>query len=351
MGKVIQGVLFGGLLFLASFPILWWNEGRAVRTERALEEGQASVVSVPSGEVEPANDGKLVHLNGPARTDEKLRDPEFGIVVNALKLRRNVEMYQWDEERKDNKYSYRMRWSSRPINSDQFEDKTHRNPKQFLFKSADAAASKVTIGAFTLSAGMIDKMSGFEKLPPEGATLPANAKEVDGVIFIGANPASPQIGDHQIWFEIVRAGDYSVAGKQNGSALEPYPTKSGETVELCYAGLKSAKEIFQQAIAENTLLTWILRFAGLLVMTFGLLMILSPIQKVANVVPFLGDVVGFVLFLACGLISLALSLVTIGVAWLAYRPLLGGGLLAGALVALILVFMLRRKKGPTVQPT
>jgi hypothetical protein len=99
------------------------------------------------------------------------------------------------------------------------------------------------------------------------------------------------------------------------------------------------------------MLTWILRFVGLLVMTFGLLMVLSPIQKAANFVPFLGDVVGFVLFLACGLISLALSLITIGIAWLAYRPLLGGGLLAAALVAIILVVMMRKKRGPAPQAT
>ncbi len=36
----IKSVLFGFVLFVISFPLLIWNEGRAVHTAKGLTEGQ-----------------------------------------------------------------------------------------------------------------------------------------------------------------------------------------------------------------------------------------------------------------------------------------------------------------------
>ena len=51
----IKSVLVGLGLFVASFPLLFWNEGRAVQTARSLEEGAGTVISVPAASVDPAN--------------------------------------------------------------------------------------------------------------------------------------------------------------------------------------------------------------------------------------------------------------------------------------------------------
>ena len=40
----IKGVLFGLLLFVIAFPLLFWNEGRAVRRAQDLAEGRGAVV-------------------------------------------------------------------------------------------------------------------------------------------------------------------------------------------------------------------------------------------------------------------------------------------------------------------
>src|SRR3982751_6482704 len=88
-----KGILIGIVFFIASFPILWFNEGRAVRTEKSLKEGQGAVVSVQNDHVDPANEHKLVHMSGRAITAETLSDPEFLIARNAIKLKRTVEMY------------------------------------------------------------------------------------------------------------------------------------------------------------------------------------------------------------------------------------------------------------------
>ena len=36
LASAIKGVLIGIVLFVIAFPLLWWNEGRAVRTAKGL---------------------------------------------------------------------------------------------------------------------------------------------------------------------------------------------------------------------------------------------------------------------------------------------------------------------------
>ena len=44
LGGSLKSVLFGIVLFGASIVLLWWNEGRAVKTAKGLKEGSAAVV-------------------------------------------------------------------------------------------------------------------------------------------------------------------------------------------------------------------------------------------------------------------------------------------------------------------
>ena len=70
----IKSVVFGLILFVVAFPLLWWNEGRAVRTARSLTEGLGAVVSVPADNVDPSKEGKLVHLSGAVKTAAPVAD-------------------------------------------------------------------------------------------------------------------------------------------------------------------------------------------------------------------------------------------------------------------------------------
>ena len=51
------------LLFLGSFPLLWWNEGKAVQTERSLEEGPKVVVAADADPAAAPADFCLAMLN------------------------------------------------------------------------------------------------------------------------------------------------------------------------------------------------------------------------------------------------------------------------------------------------
>ncbi|MCC6806698.1 MAG: TMEM43 family protein [Deltaproteobacteria bacterium] len=190
----IKAVLVGAFLFLVSIPLLWWNEGRAVQTYNSLNEGSGAVVSVPNDKVDAANDGKLVHVTGKAVTTQTLTDPDFGVSAQgALRMSRNVQMYQWVQTEKSEKkkklgggeetittYSYSKDWKSDVVDSSKFkEPRGHQNPAAMPHESERWRASPVTLGAFTMTDSLVDRVSGEEKIvvTPEMVKMDAKAAE------------------------------------------------------------------------------------------------------------------------------------------------------------------------------
>lgn len=65
----------------------------------SLDEALENVVTVEVGLNQKFyNDEKLIHLVGPIMTAEPLTEPDYNIQVQAVKLKRRVQMYQWIEE-------------------------------------------------------------------------------------------------------------------------------------------------------------------------------------------------------------------------------------------------------------
>jgi hypothetical protein len=389
IGDSIKGIVVGLVLFVASFVILFWNEGRAVTTAKTLEEGAANVVSVSSDKVDPANDKKLVHMTGPAATTETLTDDQFVISANAIKLARKVQMYQWTEksESKTTKkvgggeettttYTYNKDWSDRLVESGKFKKPDgHANPPSMPFESATRTAKVVTLGAFTLPPGIIADMNNFEKREIKAddlAKLPADVKGkariASGEFYIVAAPAAApapttapagpesaapasqpavpvaeaKIGDVRVSFSVVAPGTFSLMAKQIGSTFEPYTAKTGKSIQLITAGTKSAEGMIAAEMASNRMWTWLGRAGGFLAMFIGLSMIFKPLSVIADVLPFLGDLVGMGTGLVAFVIALVLSLITIAIAWVVARPVVGIVMLAAA-AGVIVLFVMRSK--------
>lgn len=342
IGGAFKGILLGILLFFAAFPLLFWNEGRAVMTYKTLKEGGKSVVSVAADTVDVSNEGKLIHVAGLADTEETLTDPIFGVSSTALRFRRTVEMYQWKEksESKTTKklgggtetvteYSYVQAWSDRIVNADNFKKPSgHQNPDSMPFDETEQTADRVALGAFTLSASLVDSISDFEPLAATSDTpMPAGFEETarlyNGGFYIGTNPASPEVGDLRVKFEVVKPLEVSVIAKQVGSTFAPYVTKAKGSIELLQVGVHTADAMIQMAQDSNKMLTWFLRLIGFVFMLVGLNLVLKPLSVLADVLPIAGNIVGAGTGLISFLVSALGSLVTIAIAWIVYRPLLG----------------------------
>ncbi|MBW2525808.1 MAG: TMEM43 family protein [Deltaproteobacteria bacterium] len=367
----IKSVVIGLVLFLVSFPLLWWNEGRAVQTARSLDEGAGAVVSVAADKIDASNDGKLVHLSGLAQTADVLKDADFGIEQQAIKLTRSVEMYQWVEKKKTEKkkktggsekqkttYRYEKQWSSSHHDSSDFEhEKGHQNPA-LAYEERSSVAQNVSVGAFTLPPEMVSAIPGRSALPITEASLakltPAledKTKVSDGAFHVRPSAGSadfdvsqPEVGDHRIRFWVVPAAPVTIVAAQKGSSLGAYQTKAGDPLMIIKAGTVSAAEVFETAQDENRMLTWILRGVGFLMMLIGAALIFRPLVVLADVIPLLGSLLSLGTFLIALAIAIPLSSLTIGIAWVAVRPLIGIPLLVGAVGILVLAIILGRKR-------
>lgn len=356
----IIGVGIGIILFLIAFPVLFWNEGRAVKTARGLAAGKSQVVSVSADKLDPANEGKLVHLSGMATTEGTLSDPQFSIQApKALRLRRTVEMYQWKENEKREKrkklgggqetvttYTYEQVWDDDLLDSRNYkESSNHQNPTALPYNSQSWEAEDVKVGAFKLGA-LTEQVDAWTKLAVNEARN--GLKPNNGLLYSGANPNTPVIGDARIEFESVPPSDVSLVAVQKGDSFVEFDSgQGGGNVFRLMLGKKTAAEMFAQMEAENTTLTWILRVVGFFLMVIGISLIFRPLVVVADVVPIVGSLLesglGFVAFA----LAVPLTLVTIAVGWIAYRPLLGITLLlvAGAIVFFAVKTARSRKAG------
>ena len=364
IGSSLTGLLIGPLVILGAIVLLFWNEGRAVGTARSLTEGAGAVVTVVPGTVDPANEGRLVHLTGPVTTRDKLRDPATGVEADGLRLVRRVEAFQWRETTKSETRkklgggeetvttsSYALDWTDHPVDGSAFKQpEGHRNPPTAL---AGETLSQTTarLGAFALTAAQAGGLGRPRPSPIERFDRAALQKTfgvaaagqlVDGRIYVGVDATRPRLGDLRISYEVAATPDATVVARQTGAGFTPFTTSNGRTIEILRDGAVSPAQVFDDAQSGNTTLTWILRVVGILVLAFGFGLVLGPLSVLADVVPFIGNLIGgassMVAFAAASLVGA----VTIAVAWFAYRPLLSLGLVVAGLVV---AFAVRRLAG------
>lgn len=365
MGSSLKGIFTGLVLFIIAFPLLIWNEGRDIQIDRSLREGASLVTSIDATVADSQRDGKLIHFTSEARTPSILTDEAFAISENALKLKRTVEIYQWTEEQQTSTvekiggssetsttYSYKQIWSEQLIDSSTFQDKVnYPNPQNKILENFEQAASPVSVGVYTLPDRLVSSLADYERLNLANdllISLPYAQQEqwqiFNNYIYQSADPTNPQIGDARIWYQIIKPGLVSVIAQQNGENLQAYQTKNGKSIEMIRIGEVSAEEMFAGALQANRLTSWIIRFLAFMFMFLGLNTLLAPLTILVSVIPFFAKILRSGTKLLSGVIALLLSLVTIGITWLIYRPLIGVMVLFLA-VLVIIIFSRLKKKG------
>ena len=397
LGGAFKGVLIGLIIFIIGFPVLWNNEHDAVRNTNALNELQKVTIDVGKPEIQAENEGKPVFMTGPAATQDVLTDPIFGISENAIRLSREVEIYQYVEQQHSETkkkmgggtetvttYTYEPAWVQAPIDSNTFENPdartTCRNVGIMRFQDDELMAANVSFGAFKFGPEIIAKIGGSKgytlapdfQLPQqlkvlgariEGeyvivpytapATTTANAidQAVNAVAGAGdanaagqaiANAVVPQpvtqIGDLRVKFAITKPHDVSLIAVQKGDTFTDYTAKNGKKQFLFRDGTHTATDLFEAKAASNKMKRWFFRAIGFILMYIGMGMVFRPLSVLADVIPFIGTIVGKGTSFVAFIIAAICSLVTIAIAWIAYRPILAISLLvvAGACVFLFI---------------
>ncbi|XP_061542874.1 transmembrane protein 43 [Phycodurus eques] len=359
LGDTAGGTLVGIGLFFLSIYILFTNEGRALRTASSLDEGLTQVVSLDTlARLDLQNNNRLVHLSAPLRTSKTLNDPNYRIEVQAVKLKRQVEMYQWveyqesqdyqenGETKTETTYTYNTEWKSELINSRNFDKEIgHQNPSAMAVESVTVVAPQVQVGPFTLSKGLVDQINNFQTLSLTDLTSSDSDPFLtisDDYFYHTRQPKRPEVGDVRVSFSFAGlSGDgpaqtVSVVAKQSGELLVPFKTKSGDVLEILYLEELSAEEVFMKEQQHNSMKTWGLRAAGWALMFLAIQLTMRIIYTLVDWVPILRDLVsvGLKIFALC--VSSSLSLLTIAAGWFFYRPLTAAALGALALLPVLL---------------
>lgn len=330
---------------------LSWNEGNYLNEKIKLNNIEEATM-IDSKSVDSANENKLVLLSDNIKVPEVLQDDLFGIKIeNAVSLERRVYMYQWiesSEKRKDKKtvYSYRKEWSESTINSSNFNEPSHRNPQSKMYQSEYFKIDTADMGSFSIGSDFIDQMNRTESikgLKISNNTGVKNAQVVNDEIFIGSNPASPEIGDIKIVYQYTPAALVTIVGQQVNTEIKPYKTDRGDLVELAYGDLDKDQMLALKQ-KENRTMMWLFRVLGIVGLWISFLMFFSPLTSLADNIPILGNIVGFGVGIVTFTLSFVLGLGIIAISWLAFRPLISVGLIIIIILLFINLNRVRRKK-------
>lgn len=362
----VTGMLIGLAMFIGSFPLIIMNEENAVKTFRGLEEGLMATISVDATQIVPENEGRLVHFFGHTETKGPLADEAFGLQVpNALRLRRKVEFYQWEESSKSNTvkelggsertetvYEYRKVWREGRIDSSEFKKPDgHHNP-QPLFSSIKFNTDSASIGAVAMPSGLIAQLSDFEPLPmPDSMPDLPEGFSVRGEYIQNGTPTTPQVGDERVSFQVVTETEVTVLAEQSDTTLKPYRTSQGTDIFAAYSGRLSKEQAFDREQTKASIQTWIFRALAFGMMFFGLTLLFRPLAVLADVIPLIGSIVGGGVMVVSFVIAAPLWFLTTAFAWLAYRPFLSVGLaVGGVLLAILVRKIFPRKTKPIASP-
>ena len=362
LGSAFTGVLVGLVMAAVSVVVLGWNEGRSIAQMRGLSEGARMVVSAPLATIDPANEGRLIHLSGLLRVEGRRTDPLSGVSAEGVSLKRSIELYQWSETRRSETrtklgggeetvttYTYARGWSSTPEDSTRFHTpQGHENPAPLL-EDTLVSAEEGQVGAYRVDRRLLNAFQpsipvlvSEEDARALSTALSRPVRVETDALYVGMDPARPAVGDIRIRYTAAPAGSVSVVAAQSGGALAPFTARSGAEIFLVTPGMATAQEMLQQARDGNQVLTWVLRLGGVVALIVGFGLILAPLPTLADVLPPLGAVVRFGTGTLAAIGGVAVGMIVIAVAWFAVRPVFSLLSLAGIGLVVATVLWVRR---------
>ncbi|CAG9835212.1 unnamed protein product [Diabrotica balteata] len=338
-------------IFLLCFGIwlLTWNEGRAVHHAHSLDETYNNAIILnlyekPSDE----HNGKVVHVTGSLQIEEPLTEVEYGIAIQAVKLKRRVQMYQWVEERTPrpdddnnietmgtmtNDYYYITEWRDKLVDSNNFYIRHgHENPKEIPLTSVTYVSPIVQLGHLLVGNEIKDKFDDFIEVTSDERPDRRDVKLHMGIYYHCDDIWNPEVGDIRVQFYYAGASGepVTIIAKQESGALIPYETSKGHKIALLRQGNLNINQMFSAEHFDARLETWKLRGLGFFIL-YGAAVCLSRLIKI---MVFQGSFLSFYsgdpLSFSNLVLAFSVTLCVVATAWIMYRPMLGASLFFAA---------------------
>lgn len=257
--------------------------GRSFRHHSFLTEASNEVISInPYRDTikSPDYEGKLIHLTGQLKTLEALGETSYNILVQAVKLRKIVELYQWHEDYTENKfapdegdtrnYYYYKEWSESLIDSRSFHSLSHQNPRKKPMESKIVTAEKAYIGGFEICDEAKDMFNSWIDITSDTRPDDYFIKMHGGAYYHTEDLFELQIGDMRVRFQLAGLeGDiYTIVGKFHQGKIVPFLIKGKRKILLLSKGKLSKEEIFHQEHKAISKELWFTRLFGFILILF-----------------------------------------------------------------------------------
>ena len=331
----LGGIIFGIILFLGSFVVLYLNEGRSSDyiTARLTQEIGSAIISQ-----DKTLQDKPVSATGIFNTTETIGDNLFLKPGAFIAIKRRAETYAWQEEvtsstkknlggseTTETTYNYTQGWDAAPRQTSTFKHAEGHENLQPSISNALIKAQKATLGAYAVDPQTIE-LPSFTDLKLTADTI-QSSKDMqlidDRYIFVaktaGSTYASPKIGDMRISYQVVPTGKTAtVFGKLDGDKISSYFNEKNKH-SLYRAEWGSRAEALGELKKEQTLLLWILRLIGVFMMWLGLNLVFAPISVILDVLPWLGSLSQSAIALMLFAVALALTALTIFISMITHN--------------------------------
>jgi hypothetical protein len=230
------------LVVLAAIGGYIWLHERNAPVETPVATGAKTqppvdALHVATDKIDPANEGRIVKIDGTLSVVKPPRDTQLGIGADAVMLLRFAEMLQWQEHCAGADCTYQQVWSPLAIDSRKFrQPEGHRNPERLPITSGRFSAGEMRLGAFAVDAAALGNYRFDSALqtkpvpyPVKDAQLPSNLavsfREVNGVLYAG-DPEHRAVGDVRVSYRIIPSGRVELTGTQRGDRIVVQKSKS-----------------------------------------------------------------------------------------------------------------------------
>ncbi len=325
------GVLIGSFIVYFTCKWTWGNTLENINFNNDFNYLMKSAVSVPVDIIDPANNGKIVLVNGVLESSDILQDKHFGVSTQALQLVRLVEMYQKVNVGAGKGARTEMKWTDRLYSNDE-------NPSKKEYGTQVVYANELKVGQFKVlpealskintegkdyyynakDYQLLDKNFKNNNNPPiedvvkgeldlfyihnKYTNFPLSQSNYDAIdedlkgrfklvdeVYATGDLSSPSIGDYRIRYLVMNPIEVTMIGVQNNDSLDFL--KIGDDY---YKMIRSGKHTVQEMMdfeKDNVDAGFsIARFFQWLFLSFGIFLVLNPFRVLKDNNSFVGRV-------------------------------------------------------------
>jgi uncharacterized membrane protein (DUF485 family) len=330
-----MGIIFGFLMFLGSFVLLYFNEGRVDLSQIAKTAIDISATDAPPADA----DKKLVCAKGKLASSEKLGD-DYLKAGDFLAIERKAEMYAWVEKKSSktnknlggsetthNDYTYVREWTESPKNSSDFKVSSgHENPTMRV-KSSSKTATKATLGDYSININEVSlpSLRSHNFRASEVNFMDKIEFVSEGQLYLSYTGSSndPQVGDIRITYSVLPnpIENAIIFGNLDAQAKSITPHIGKKESKLYRIFDTDRASAIAEMSSEHKAIAWLLRVIGFLLMWIGLSMLFGPISTFLDVLPIFGTISRTLIGGLCFIVALVLSSVTIIVSMILHNPI------------------------------